>query len=44
VVVDVAANESSASVISASESGVAVCVVEAREDLTMSAEARAVLS
>jgi acetate kinase len=43
VAVDAEANESSASVISAPDSGVATCVIEAREDLTMAAQARAVL-
>jgi acetate kinase len=43
VVVDAEANESSASVISAPDSGIATCVIEAREDLTMAAQARAVL-
>jgi acetate kinase len=43
VVIDAEANESSASVISAPR-GVDVCVVEAREDLTMAAQARELLA
>jgi acetate kinase len=44
VVLDAKSNESSSSVISARGARVAVCVLEAREDLTMAAQAREVLA
>jgi acetate kinase len=44
VVLDAESNESSAPVISAPGAGVGLCVVAAREDLTMSTQAREVLS
>jgi acetate kinase len=43
IVIDAEGNESSVPVISAPGGPVAVCVIEAREDLTMAAEARALL-
>jgi acetate kinase len=44
VVIDAEANESSAPVISAPGNEIALCVLAAREDVTMAAQARAVLA